>query len=77
MQKRPKYSVQVYRSKIRVRYHELILLVEDMVHHHAIFTDIQYKVNYAIYTFQDCGYIILLFVGGAVVGGTFLRPSSL
>ena len=39
-----------------------------MGHHHAISTDIQYKVNYAIYTFQDCGYIILLFVGGAVVG---------
>ena len=46
-----------------------------MGHHHAISTDIQYKVNYAIYTFQDCGYIILLFVGGAVVGGTFASAS--
>ena len=50
-----------------------------MGHHHAISTDIQYKVNYAIYTFQDCGYIILLFVGGAVavVGGTFAFSLSL
>ena len=48
-----------------------------MGHHHAISTDIQYKVNYAIYTFQDCGYIILLFVGGAVVGGTFASASCL
>ena len=48
-----------------------------MGHHHAVSTDTQYKVNYAIYTLQDYGYIILLFVGGAVVGGTFLRPSSL
>jgi len=45
-----------------------------MGHHHAVSTDTQYKVNYAIYTLQDYGYIILLFVGGAVVGGTFLRP---
>ena len=45
-----------------------------MGHHHAVSTDTQYKVNYAIYTLQDYDYIILLFVGGAVVGGTFLRP---
>ena len=31
-----------------------------MGHHHAISTDIQYKVNYAIYILQDYGYIILL-----------------
>ena len=48
-----------------------------MGHHHAVSTDTQCKVNYAIYTLQDYGYIILLFVGGAVVGGTFLRAHPL
>ena len=34
-----------------------------MGHHHAISADIQYKVNYDMYTLQHCGYIILLLVG--------------
>ena len=38
-----------------------------MGHHHAISADIQYKVNYDMYTLQHCGYIILLLVGGAYV----------
>ena len=38
-----------------------------MGHHHAISADIQYKVNYDMYTLQHCGYIILLLVGGANV----------
>ena len=28
-----------------------------MGHHHAISADIQYKVNYDMYTLQHCGYI--------------------
>ena len=49
-----------------------------MGHHHAISIDIQYKVNHAIYTLQDYGFInVLLFVGGASSGRNFPTLHSL